>query len=205
MAGVCLLALFAVIWFTGRVPADPARPVRATDFGGNRFLPQAWTSARPSLAATAAVSPEASEPGKFDPHDLLSWGGAGRNWFACMLEKKGYPSGRWGCQTPPWQGDPCKDEFLYTGPPFPDAMAVEVSPLIQHVELKWDAGKIARWEIAIKPGSTEEDVRRELRLPAGVPSDLMSIEVRKCPEADLCVVVKALDRIYCPGHRSEEE
>jgi hypothetical protein len=133
-----------------------------------------------------ASAASAQEPA-LDPANVLSWPRAPINRFGCMLEQSfGAQSQRFGCAQASYvnRGNPCTAaDAYYEGPRLPADLATRVSPLLQSIDVKYEAGKVQAVTLFLKTRQTETAIRAVFALPpsgAVLPSNITNIDIDGC-------------------------
>ncbi len=138
----------------------------------------------PAAAQDAAPAPAHAAP---DPANVLSWPRAPVERFGCMLEQ-GFAaqSQRFGCAAKAYvnRGNPCTAaDAYYEGPRLPADLAAKISPLLQNVDVKYEAGKVQSVTLFLKTRQTDTAIRAAFGLPpagADLPANVSALDIDGC-------------------------
>lgn len=135
---------------------------------------------------SADAPPSVAQAGP-DPADVTSWPGASVDRFGCMLEQDfGGQSQRFGCAVKNYvnRGNPCSaPEAYYEGPQLPGDLATRISPLLQSIDVKYEAGRVQSVTLFFAARHTDSAIRAAFGLPsadAKLPANLIALDIDGC-------------------------
>jgi hypothetical protein len=104
-----------------------------------------------------------------------------------MLEQSfGGQSQRFGCAVKDYvnRGNPCTaPDAYYEGPRLPTDLAGRLSPLLQSIDVKYEAGKVQSVTLFFAARHTESAIRAAFGLPpagASLPANLVALDIDGC-------------------------
>jgi hypothetical protein len=140
-----------------------------------------------AIALLGATGPLGAQELPLEPANVLSWLRAPVDRFGCMLEQGfGASSTRFGCAMKSYvnRGNPCTAvDAYYEGPRLPADFATRVSPLLQNIDVKYEAGKVQAVTLFLKTRQTETAIRAALSLPpagAPLPLNVINVDIDGC-------------------------